>query len=209
MKRLFCLFLLSSILVSFDKDAPKILLYMEGESMQLQYMLIHEVGKMKGILKQAGFEVITATLSGEILKTDSVTLKPDLKLSEVNVNNYAGFIMPCMAVGDTIVSSDEINFVKKVVKAGKPIAAQLGAVLILGKAGVLKGKKFAFLDEKDENVNMYPVFKSGIYSGKGVVKDGNIITSGVCPWMAKEKGYKDGTDELTRTLINVIKAKTK
>jgi putative intracellular protease/amidase len=209
MKRLFSLLLLCGILVSFAKDAPKVLLYMEGESMQLQYMLTHEVGKMEQILKQAGFEVVTATMSGEVLKTDSVTVKPDLKLSEVNVNNYAGFIMPCMAVGDTIVTLDEINFVKKVVKAGKPIAEQFGAVLILGKADVLKGKKFAFLDEKDENVNMFPAFKNGIYSGKGIVQDGNIITSGVCPWMAKEKGYKDGTDELTRTLINVIKAKTK
>jgi putative intracellular protease/amidase len=209
MKRLFSLFLLCSILVSFDRDAPKVLLYIEGESSQLEYMLIHEVGKMKQILKQAGFEVTIATMSGEVLKTDSVTLKPDLKLSMVNVDSFAGFIMPCMAVGDSVVTSEEINFVKKAVKENKPIAAQLGAVLILAKAGVLKGKKFAFIDEKDENANMYPAFKSGIYSGKGVVKDGNIITSGTCPWMAKEKGYKDGTEELTRTLINVIKATTK
>jgi putative intracellular protease/amidase len=209
MKRLFCLFLLSCILVSFNKDAPKVLLYIEGESSHLNYMLIHEVGKMREALQQAGFKVIIATISGQVLKTDSITVKPNLKLSELNVDNYAGFIMPCMAVGDSIVTSEEINFVKKVVMEGKPIAAQLGAVLILAKAGVLNGKKFAFADNKDVNISMYPEFKGGIFSGKGVVQDGNIITSGTCPMTAKMYGYQDGTGELTRTLINVMKAKTK
>ena len=40
-------------------------------------------------------------------------------------------------------------------------------------------------------------FKCGIYSGRGVVQDGNIMTSGTCPMMAKMTGYKDGTAELT------------
>ena len=205
MKRLFSLFLLCSILVSFDKSAPKVLLYIQDGSMALEYMLIHEVGKMKQILKQAGFEVTTATMSGEVLKTDSVTVKPDLKLSEVNIDNYAGFIIPCMAVGDTVVTSEEVNFVKNVVNEGKPLAAQLGGVYILAKAGILNGKKYALIDD----ASMSPTFKSGIYSGRGVIQDGNIITSGVCPTMAKDRGYQDGTEMLTQTLIDAIKAKTK
>jgi putative intracellular protease/amidase len=173
--------------------------------MGLEYMLIHEVGKMKQILKQAGFEVTIATMSGEIIKTDSVTVKPDLKLSEVNIDNYEGFIIPCMAVGDTVVTSEEINFVKKVVNEDKPLAAQLGGVFILAKSGILNGKKYALIDD----ASMSPTFKSGIYSGRGVIQDGIIITSGVCPAMAKEKGYPDGTEMLTQTLIAAIKAKTK
>jgi putative intracellular protease/amidase len=205
MKRLFSLFLLGSILLSFDKDATKVLLYIQDGSMGLEYMLIHEVGKMKQILKQAGFEVTIATMSGEIIKTDSVTVKPDLKLSEVNIDNYEGFIIPCMAVGDTVVTSEEINFVKKVVNEDKPLAAQLGGVFILAKSGILNGKKYALIDD----ASMSPTFKSGIYSGRGVIQDGIIITSGVCPAMAKEKGYPDGTEMLTQTLIAAIKAKTK
>jgi putative intracellular protease/amidase len=172
-------------------------------------MLIHEVDRMSILLKQSGFEVKTATLSGEILKTDSITVKPDFKLSEVNIEDYEGFIMPCMATGDSTVTSEEINFAKKIVKGGKPVAAQLGAVLILAKAGVLNGKKYAWADEQDENVNMYPSFKSGIYSGIGVVRDGLIITSGTCPMMAKMRGHQDDTDELTKTLIKVMKTGTK
>ena len=107
------------------------------------------------------------------------------------------------------MTSEEINFARNIVKEGKPVAAQLGAVLILAKAGVLNGKKYAWADEQDENVNMFPAFKGGIYSGRGVVRDGLIITSGTCPMMAKMRGHQDGTDELTRTLIEVIKTKTK
>jgi putative intracellular protease/amidase len=209
MKQLIFLFFLLSILLSCKKEPPKVLLYIEDNSEQLQYMLIHEVSRMSELLKQSGFEVKTATLSGEILKTDSMTLKPDFKLTGVNIQNYAGFIMPCMASRDSTVTSEEINFAEKIVKEGKPVAAQLGAVLILAKAGVLNGKKYAWAAEQNENVKMYPAFQGGIYSGIGVVRDGLIITSGTCPMMAKMKGHKDGTDELTRTLIEVIKEKIK
>ena len=197
-----------SILVSGKKEPAKVLLYIEDSS-ELQYMLVHEVGRMSELLKQSGFNVKTATLTGEILKTDSLSMKPDFKLSGVKIKEYSGFIMPCMAPRDSTVTSEEIDFARNIVKEGKPVAAQLGAVLILAKAGVLNGKKYAWADEQDENVNMFPAFKGGIYSGRGVVQDGLIITSGTCPMMAKMRGYQDGTDELTRTLIEVIKAKTK
>jgi putative intracellular protease/amidase len=208
MKKLIYLFLLLSILVSGKKEPAKVLLFIEDNSSQLQYMLVHEVGRMSELIKQSGFEVRTATLTGDILKTDSISLKPDFKLSSVKIKDYEGFIMPCMATGDSTVTFEEINFAKNIVKEGKPVAAQLGAVWILAKAGVLNGKRFAWADEQDENVNMFPAFKGAIYSGRGVVRDGLIITSGTCPMMAKMKGYQDGTDELTRTLIEVIKTKT-
>ena len=69
-------------------------------------MVTHEVGKMKEELNHYGFKVTTATLSGEVLKTDSITLTPDIKLGNVNIDDYAGFILPCMA-SDTIVTSEE------------------------------------------------------------------------------------------------------
>lgn len=172
-------------------------------------MLTHEVSKMSELLKQSGFEVTIATISGEVLKTDSITVKPDIKLSKVNIQEYSGFIMPCMATSDTIVTSGELSFVKKVVNEGKPIAAQTGAILILAKAGVLKGKKFAFPQNNMINPDMYPEFKSGIYSGSGVVEDGNIITSAICPMEARMTGAQDGTTELTHKLIQKIKAESK
>ena len=205
MKKLFCLFLLSGFLSSFSTDAPRVLIYLQDNSAELQYMFIHEVGQMREILENSGFQVSIATLNGEIMKTDSVTVKPDLKLSDVNIKEYAGFMMPCMATNDTIVTAEEKNFVKTVSEQGKPLAAQLGAVWILAKAGVLDGKKYAIFEDPGNET----VFKNATYSGNGVVKDGNIITSGICPWMAKMSGQKDGTAELANTIVSVIKEKNK
>jgi putative intracellular protease/amidase len=189
------------------KIEQKVLLFIKDGSPQLEYMLIYEVGTIKKMLKESGFEVTIATVSGDVLKTDSITLMPDLKLCEVSIDNYAGFIFPCMA--SNTIQPEAVAFVKKIANEGKPIAAQIGGVLILGEAGVLKDKKFAFKDEKDSNPSMYPMLSNGIYSGRGVIKDGNIITSGTCPLMEKVYGYKDGTSELTQMLIDDIKASNK
>jgi putative intracellular protease/amidase len=205
MKHLFLLTILFSILVSCNKNAPKVLLFIRDGSSQLEYMLTNEVGTMSKILKESGFEVTIASISGEVLKTDSITLTPDLKLGEVNIDDYKGFILPCMAAGDSI-NKEAITFVKNVINKGKPLAAQLGSVLVLAKAGVLSGKKFAFVEEKDWNAKMYPEFNDGIYSGIGVIQDGIIITSGTCPWMTKMTGKQDGTSALTKALIDIIKA---
>jgi len=113
MKRVFFMFFLISILISCKREIPKVLLFIKDNSVELGYMLTHEVGKMRELLKQSGFEVTIATISGEVLKADSVTVTPNIKLSEVNINEYSGFIMPCMAPNDSIVTLGEINFVKK------------------------------------------------------------------------------------------------
>jgi putative intracellular protease/amidase len=200
--------MLCIILVSFNKKATKVLIFIRDGSPQLEYMLTKEVGVMTEILKSGSFEVKTATISGEVLKAGSITMTPDLKLSEVNIDDYAGFILPCMAAKDSI-NPEAITFVKKVADKNKPLAAQTGSVLTLAKAGILDGKKFAYVNEIGWNAKMYPEFKSGIFSGIGVVQDGNIITSGTCPWMAQMPNHPDGTTKLTQTLIDVIKAKSK
>ena len=56
---------------------------------------------------------------------------------------------------------------------------------------------------------MYPEFNGGIFNGTGVIQDGNVVTSGTCPWMARMANHQDGTTKLTLALINVINAKTK
>jgi putative intracellular protease/amidase len=201
MKRLFFLFMVCSILVSFDKSAPKVLLFIKDGSQQLEYMLTNEVGKMSEIIKQSGYEVTISTISGEVLKAGSLTVKPDLKLSEVNIDDYAGFIFPCMVSEE--VNPELITFVKAIVDKRKPIAAQAGSVGLLINADVLDGKKYTLNHDAGADV------KDGIYSGTGVVQDGIIITSGTCPWIAKETGWVDGTAKLTQTLVDAIKAKNK
>ena len=186
------------------QDTPKVLLFIrEGVYRWLERSLEKEVGVMKKILEQSGFNVSVATVSGEPVSAGSARVTPDLKLSDIEVADYAGFILPCMAVGSSpykSVAPEAVSMVKKAAADGKPVAAQRGGVLILAKAGVLEGKKYAFkLD-----LNEFPDFKVGVYSGTGVVRDGNIITSGVCPMATKYYGLNDCTEELTRALIAAI-----
>jgi hypothetical protein len=77
------------------------------------------------------------------------------------------------------------------------------SVADFAQAGVLIDKKYAFTIDPDPDT--YPYFRGGIYSGEGVVRDGNIITSGTCPWKTREYGKPDGTPELTRMFIEAIK----
>ena len=207
MKRIFLILTLISILPSFRIANPKVLLYIQDNSLDLAFMLTKEVGKMSELLKEAGFDVIIATISGDELKADQIIVKPDIKLSQVDINEISGLIIPCMAPDDTIVTSEEKNLIRKFVNAGKPVAAQTSAVLLLAKSNALKDKKYAFPKNNMIGPDMFPEFKSGIYSGTGVIQDGNIITSGTCPMETKMTGLDEGTSDLTNKLIRAIKDK--
>ena len=105
--------------------------------------------------------------------------------------------MPCMAAGvPGSIARGAVEIVKEAVAEGKPVAAQHGAVAILGEADVLGGKKYAY---------RFDGFQEGYYMGHGVIQDVTIITSGTCPYEAKRRGQKDGTPELTSKLIQILK----
>ena len=61
-------------------------------------MLTKEVGVMVSMLEKAGYKVVVASASGQPITGGATTLKPDLKLADVKVDDYAGFMFPCMAV---------------------------------------------------------------------------------------------------------------
>jgi putative intracellular protease/amidase len=95
--------------------------------------------------------------------------------------------------------------VKSFVAQGKPILAARGSVAVLAQAGGLEGRKYAFASEVD--VKKQPEFSSGHYQGTGVVRDGNVSTSGVCPLSARTSPVPDGTEEVTRKFIESLKAR--
>ena len=187
-----------------SQESKKVLLFIRDGSGDLDYTLKNEVGLMITMLKKSGFTVVIATVSGQPLLTDSLEITPDLKLIDVVTTDYSGFIMPCMHAG---FSAEEVDqqaeiMVKKAILAEKPIAVQHAAIIILAKSGVLRGIRYTFHVEVD--VSKYPEFKGSIYSGTGVVQDGNIISSGIDPYLAERYGLEDGTKELTRLFIDVI-----
>ena len=206
MKRLLIAFILGTFILSYAANTPKVLLFMRNAetSGDLEFMLKKEVGVMMDTLTKYGYKVVVATLDGKDVTKGSTTVKADLKLSDAKVADYAGFILPCLAVPSVPeppeVSQDAITLVKNAIAAGKPVAAQLGSVWTLAEAGLLKGKKFAYAMQ-DNNT----LFAGATYSGTGVVRDGLIITSGICTYMEKQGGGKDGTPLLALTFVQVMK----
>ena len=156
---------------------------------------------MVSMLEKAGYEVVVASASGEPITGGTTTLTPDLKLADVKVDDYVGFMFPCLAVDmDLPPPAEAVRIAKEAVAQGKPVAAQNGGVVTLSAAGALNGKQFALLEDPGARM------PGGIYKGTGVVQDGNIITSGTCPYMAKMTGLQDGTSELTQKLIDLLAA---
>jgi putative intracellular protease/amidase len=152
----------------------------------------NEAFVMKSMLEEAGFKVVVASASGRTFLRGDITLESDLKLAEVKTPDYVGFIIPCMQFNSTTFKPEEVAIANQIVAEGRPIAAQKGSVYILAQSGVLAGKRYSYeIKVPDKR------FVDAIYGGKGVVQDGNIITSAYCPlW-----GPQDQTVELTKALI--------
>lgn len=179
------------------ESSNKVLLILsEWGRADIQRLATNEAVVMKNMLEEAGFDVVTASALGQTFVRNDITIESDLKLADVKVADYVGFILPCMSIGiwgaDSI-PPEVVAIVKQVVAEGKPIAAQHKGVVILAQAGVLAGRQYSY----ERNLSYEPRFAEAIHSGEGVVQDGNIITSAYCPY----RGSLDQTVELTKALI--------
>ena len=205
MKRLIIAVVLSVITLAYANDTPRVLLFIRNaqSSGDLEYMLKKEVGVMNNRLEKSGYKVVIATLDGSSFTAGSMTVKADIKLADVNVADYAGFILPCLAVPsypEPEVSPEVIALVQGAISVGKPVAAQTGSLWTLAKAGLLKGKKYAYAFAEKS-----PHFAGATFAGTGVVRDGLVITSGICPYMELKAEMKDGTEELALALADAMK----
>jgi len=209
--------LLSFVMISTIAEAQStskvLMIPREGKSANLDLMLSKQVGVMTELLQKAGFKVVVASVSGEHLQGVAYDLKPDLKLTEVKLDDYVGVIIPCMATGlfpGPPISPVFLSIVKQAVAKGKPVATGLGGAYILAEAGVLKGKRYAFVEDALNPVPPHqkdPRFKGAIYGGSDLVQDGNIITSGRCPNLEAMTGLPDNTPALTQAFIAELRRK--
>ncbi len=201
---------------AFAQGSPgKVLLIpREGYSQDLDLMIATEVEVMTGLLKSAGFTVDVATTSGSAIVGPSQKIENVLRLSDINVSDYAGVLMPCMAVGlcpGPPVAPEAVAVVKKALAADKPVASALGSTIVLAEGGVLQGKKYAFISDPmkaDAAGQRDTRFANAIYTGPGTTQDGLIITCGVCPYTEKLNGWgmdpydpENSTVKLTKTFI--------
>jgi hypothetical protein len=86
--------------------------------MDLEFMLTKEIGTMREIIEQSGFEVIIATVSGEVIKADSTTITPHIKVDEMLMIMQVSFF-PCMASDST--HPEVITLIKKAVNRINPL----------------------------------------------------------------------------------------
>ena len=190
-------------IISFAEGQQKdkvLIILREGESPDVKLLFNEEVAVMRERIEQAGFETVVASVSGQPFAAETTTIEPDLKLDDVNVADYAGVMMPCLAVR-AAPAPEAVAVIKEVVAEGMPVAAQRGSVPTLAEAGVLKGKKYALGAEPSADES---AFRGAEFVGTGVVQDGNVMTSGVCPLAAVRLELEDGTEELTRTFIEAL-----
>ena len=198
----------------FGQGGSKVLMIpREGYSADLDLMIKMELGVMRVLLKNAGLGVDIATQTGLPISgaNEKVT---DIKwLRNINIDDYAGVIIACMAVGGAsqpppAAPPEVIAIVKKALSDGKPVAANGNAPMILAEAGVLKGKNYSYMrDPLKPTATLsftLPAFKDAIYSGSGLVQDGLIITSGICPTIEKNTGMENGTVKLTKAFIAAV-----
>jgi putative intracellular protease/amidase len=183
------------------QESKILMVVKEGPSLDLELMLTAEVEVMRNILESSGFEVVVASSSGQPLVAGGTTVTPDIRLADADMDDYAGIILPCMATEDEASFPEAEALVREAVVAGKPVAAQTGSVITLARAGVLMGKKFAYPDDMVAGV---PEFAGMNHAGQGVVRDGLVFTSGICPYMAREQGIEDGTQALTGAFIEKL-----
>ncbi|MEJ2108657.1 MAG: DJ-1/PfpI family protein [Acidobacteriota bacterium] len=205
MKRLLFGIVLATLLCSCSGSGQQVLLYLRDGSADLEFMLQNEAMVMKNTLEEAGFEVVVATLDGSDFSEGAATMKTDIKLADANIEDYAGIMLPCLMVAsypEPEISQKAMDLVQQAVAAGKPVAAQTGSLWTLAKAGVLKGRKYAYAFEEN-----HPYFEGTTFGGTGVVRDGPVLTSGLCPHMARTQGVEDGTKPLTLAFIEAMKEK--
>ena len=174
----------------------KVLLVVREGSNNIDLMLPKELVVMIDTLKTAGLEPVVASLSGGDFVSRTATVKSDLKLADVRVSDYAAVVLPCMAAGEPGVIPDlAVRIVTDAAAAGKPIAAQRAGLHILSRAGLLKGKTYAYLSND---------FPEGTRGHDPVVRDGNIITAAVCPNAVQSTGLPDTTVPLINKLVETL-----
>ena len=126
------------------------------------------------ILRRGGVEIKTVGITGEYVKgAHDITIKSDIFPDAVDMNNCEAVILPGGGLGtDNLDASDFVkNCVKIASQKGLLICAICAAPSVLGKMGLLAGKK----------ATCYPGFEEFLdgaeYTAASVEKSGNYITS--------------------------------
>ncbi len=157
------------------------------------------------VLRRAGLTVVSCGISGlQVRGSHGITVTADALPEDIDLGAVDMLILPGGMPGATNI--DAHPFTDKIIDAvnknGGRIAAICAAPLVLGKRGLLRGKK----------ATCYPGFEDQLVGAEvrssGVVTDGNITTAkgmGVALQFAKELVKltlgKERADEISRSIM--------
>ncbi len=107
--------------------------------------------------------------------TGMIGLKASLTttLAEVDAENYTALFLPGLdrSTREQVMQNERLMaLLREFDQAKKLIAAVCGAPILLGKAGILKGKRFC------SDIQTNPVFEQAIRVQESAVQDENVIT---------------------------------
>ena len=122
------------------------------------------------LLKRAGVDIRLVSIIDDMTVTGShgISVAMDTKLSRIQLKEEDAIIIPGGMPGTMNLGVDVAvtGALKQMNRDGKIVAAICAAPSVLGKCGILEGKK----------ATCYPGFEDKLI-GEQVVADGNIITS--------------------------------
>lgn len=200
----FCLILTALLGAPQSSRAEdRVLLVVPDGSRALGMMLREEVGVMRAMLEEAGFAVAIATATDAALVDGSTRLEPTVLLADVDVSEYVGVLLPCMAPAPGTPQPAAIDaIVQAAHAAGLPLAASRGSVAFLARAGALDGRAYAYASPVDPSER--PEFAAGRYLGTTVASSDGVSTAGICPLASRSLDEPDGTETLTRAFLRTL-----
>ena len=186
------------------QDKPVVLMIARGADppqgeASLKIAIDKEVSAIISKLNALGYAVDVASDDGKDIIVQGSTLKVDKKLSDVEAANYVGVIVPCMV--HVNVPPDAVKILQNMQSRNLPVAAQNGGVLVLDAAGLLKGRNYSISPALKGLVHE----REAVLKDPGVVRDGEVVTSAICPNFSQATGMKDETDELVTTFAAMLK----
>lgn len=162
------------------------------------------------ILRRAGIEVKTVSVENDryVKGTHGITIEADMVYDDVDYEKCEMIILPGGMPGAANLEKHEGlgKHLECFAKNGKGIAAICAAPMILGKYGIIKGRKATIYPGMEKKL------EGAHHEDKNVVTDGNIIT-GRGPAAAmefaleivKELRGSAAADEVARDLLYNLK----
>ena len=125
------------------------------------------------ILKRGGIEVIKVGVTGEFVTgSHGITVKTDALIADIDKNCDLAILPGGMPGTKNLDNCDKVKaIVKKAFDEGKYVAAICAAPMVLGKLGILNGRK----------ATCFPGFEEYLYGAEHVrdfcVQSGNVVTA--------------------------------